>query len=179
MVLTTALYASLSYGWQDFPLLHPDVTNDWVTRVEAGATRGDNGFYAVLQLSAHNGPYLYYEPPPTTFAGDVRFTQTGFGVRHTLALGRFRLVPHVDAGAAFADVGMNAAYFHANVQPLLAPNALGLHTVGLWAQAGADLAWPVVPDAVDVYLAPDVGVMTIGGLEPTLDIRLGLTAHLP
>lgn len=179
----TIVHASVSTGWQCLPALRPELSNTGAigfSRIEVGAGPELLQFYGVFQTALHNGQNYYYssETGGAGVVGDTRFTNAGVGMRMPLAFGVFRLAPHADLGGAFADAPMNKEFYQTDVVAELGMEpAVGIHSAGLWAQAGADAGVTILEDAMDIFLAADGGVMTTGGFQPVLDLRIGLSGR--
>lgn len=163
------LHASGSVGWQCLPAFRPELSNTLGTpfaRVELGAGVEKLQGYGVAQTAIHQGDWSAVEAG--WIRGDTRFTNVGLGARIPVAFGIVRLVPHADVGVAFADAPADSW--------ILDPvgEALGDHTFGLWAQAGADLGIAIVPDRVDIFVAADAGLVLWSAV---IDARVGLSAR--
>jgi len=173
---------SLSTGVQALPALADVIEgNALFARVEAGAGTAQVQGYAVTQLALYDVEHWYYQSyygGPYTLVGDSLLLHAGLGARAPFAVWRLRLVPHLDVGVVHVSTPFEPVAFEEDVmsdlpeRPSVDPTALGA-----WAQLGGDVAYPVLPDAVDVFLAVDAGYITIRGVGPTLGARLGLAAR--
>lgn len=165
------LHASGSIGWQCLPAFRPQLSNTFGTpfaRAELGAGVEKLQVYGVVQTAIHQGDWSAVEAG--WIRGDTRFTNVGLGARMPVAFGIVRLVPHADVGAAFADAPANSWIQTIDVDG----EALGDHTFGLWAQAGADVGIAIVPDRVDIFVAADAGLVLWSAV---IDARAGLSAR--
>lgn len=177
-------HAAVSLGWQALPSLSPELKSSMgagFSRIELGVGPKSLQVYGVLQIALHNGEMWQNSAALGTVPsvlGDTSFTNVGAGARLPIALGSFHLVPHVDLGGAFSTTPMDKTAYQTDVLPYYGrPPALGLHSAGPWAQGGLDAGYTVIPDAVDLFIAGDAGIMMTGGVQPVLDARLGLSGR--
>ena len=135
----------------------------------------------MTRLSLYNVAAWYEQADdggPYVIVGDALFAQGGLGARAPFAVCRLRLVPHLDAGVVHVSTPFDPVAYEDDVLQRLGEDpSVGRSALGAWAQLGGDVAYPVRPDAVDLFLAVDAGYLTIRGMGPTLAARVGLASR--
>lgn len=171
--VSTGIQAIPALGW----VAHP---NGFV-RFEVGAGPERVQGYFVAQLGLFNGLPWYSQTAygaPVVIIGDVLFTEVGVGARIPIDIWVLRMIPHLDLGLATGSSPIEPSAYEEDVLPELDNEpSVGRHASGVWAQAGAEVGYPVLEDAVDVHVGVDVGYIAIRGVGLTMDARVGLAAR--
>lgn len=175
-------HVGVSTGKHVMPVLADVLSPGAFARVELGAGPPRVQGYAVAQLALHEGMDWYHQAAsgePVAVVGDVLFVQAGVGARMPFEVWVLRLVPHVELGVSNGSSPIDPVAYEEDVLPEFGDTTptVGRSATGPWTQLGADLGLPVIPDAVDLYLAADVGFIGIPGVWLTLDARVGLAAR--
>ncbi len=175
-------HVGVSTGKHVIPALADVLGPGTFARVDVGAGPAPVQGYLVAQLALHDGMPWYDQAAyggPVAVVGDVLFAQVGLGARMPFDVWVLRLVPHVDLGVSNGSSPIDPVAYEEDVLPEFGGTrpTVGLSATGAWAQLGGDIGVPVIRDAVDLYLAADVGYIAIRGVGLTLDARVGLAAR--
>lgn len=150
------------------------VAGHTAARLELGAGIPTFQGYLVAQIGAHNA--LPFEVSDAGFPGDFLLTNVGLGGRFPLSpVGRLRVIPHVEVGAALFDAPVLSAAARDDWTDFAL--AYPAKSVGAWAQLGCDVGVSLFDDVVTAYAGLDAGYATNPGIGLIVAPRLGLAAN--
>lgn len=157
-----------SAGKQALPALGTVFTNGTFARIEAGLGPPRFQGYLLVQIATHGAPEF-----SELTAGDFLHTQVGAGARIPLPVGPLRFAARAELGLSSLDTNVDV-----DVMREYGPFAAGPHALGPFLQAGGDVGFDIIPDAVTLHLSPDVGYVVVDGIGLMLEMRIGLFARL-
>lgn len=151
-------------------------------RMEVGLGPPTFQVFVVMQGSVHNGMAWYDNADlfggPSDLLGDLTLLQGGVGARRPFHFGRFRLVPHGEVAFAAVLSPIEQQSWEDEVVGDFGREPNHPLEMGVAVQVGLEEGVLTFGDAVTLFLAEDLGYVTVSGIGPTLGVRLGLSVGI-